>query len=143
MLQNYKKKEKTKRGQQFSFFFNSIKKLFMLSYIPNVSNAITSFINKSAFITGFRCLNRLNPFVKVHKDKLDKFSSQNIVYKINCKNNCEASFVEQTKRQLKTRIKEHKSNIKSDSSTHIVITEHMLNYHIIIFLIGKTKQFWI
>ena len=89
-------------------------------------NTIISFINKSAFITGFRCLNRLNPFVKVHKDKLDKFSTQNVVYKINC-NNCKVSYVGQTKRQLKTCIKEHKSNINSDSLRHTVITEHILN----------------
>jgi len=49
------------------------------------------------------------------------------VYKISCKD-CDASYVGQTKRQLKTRIKEHSNNIKLDTSKHSVITEHILKF---------------
>jgi len=41
-------------------------------------------------------------------------------------NNCNAFYVGQTKRQLKTRINEHMKNIKFDESKHSVITKHML-----------------
>jgi len=52
-------------------------------------------------------------------------SKNNVIYKIFC-NNCEASYVGQTKRQLKTRLKEHKNNIKHDRSKHSVIFEHIV-----------------
>ncbi|KYQ46473.1 hypothetical protein ALC60_14570, partial [Trachymyrmex zeteki] len=32
----------------------------------------------------YRCLNKLNSFIKVHKDRVNKTSNQNVVYKINC-----------------------------------------------------------
>jgi len=72
-------------------------------------------------------LNGLGKFIKVHKDTNDLSSNSNIVYKISCKD-CNASYVGQTKRQLKTRTKEHSNNIKSDTSKHSVITEHILKY---------------
>jgi len=45
---------------------------------------------------------------------------------ISC-NNCNASYVGQTKRQLKTRINEHVKNITLDESKHSVITKHILD----------------
>jgi len=36
---------------------------------------------------------------------------RNVVYKIHCKD-CDVSYVGQTKRQIKIRIKEHRNNIK-------------------------------
>jgi len=49
-----------------------------------------------------------------------------VVYKIYCKD-CDVSYVGQTKRQLRTRVKEHRNNIKLDESKHSVISEHMLS----------------
>jgi len=51
-------------------------------------------------------LNKLSKFIRVQKDKLSILSRSNVVYKINCKD-CNASYVGQTKRLLKTRINEH------------------------------------
>jgi len=34
----------------------------------------------------------------------------------------------QTKRQIRTRIKEHKNNIKLDETRHSVITDHIVNH---------------
>jgi len=74
---------------------------------------------------GYRILNKLTAFVKRHKDKNMLEVNKNIVYKIFC-NDCNASYVGQTKRQLKTRISEHVKNIKLEESKHSVITKHML-----------------
>jgi len=35
----------------------------------------------------------------------------------------------QTKRQLRTKVKEHKNNIKQDYSKHSVISEHIIKYN--------------
>lgn len=53
--------------------------------------------------------------------------NNNVVYKINCVD-CEASYVGQTKRLLKNRIKEHMYNIKSDPSKYTIISEDMVNH---------------
>jgi len=70
---------------------------------------------------GYRTLNKLTSFIKKHKDE-NEFKTNNVVYKI-LYNNCDASYVSQIKRQLKTRINEH---VKTEESKHSVISKHML-----------------
>ena len=49
----------------------------------------------------------------------------NVVYKINCCCcDCDASYVKQTGRKLKTRLSEHQKHIRSQTSTHSMITYH-------------------
>jgi len=76
-------------------------------------------------MTGYKILNKLTGFIKRHKDSNKYNINNNIVYKILC-NNCNASYVRQTKRQLKTRINECVKNIKVDE--------------IIVFNIDKTHK---
>jgi len=40
---------------------------------------------------GYTCLNKLNKFIKIHKDK-NQHNKNNVIYKVNC-NNCDASYV--------------------------------------------------
>ena len=70
-------------------------------------------------------MNKINNFIKIHKDKTEIECSSNVVYKIFC-NNCDATYVGQTKRQLRTKAKEHINNIKLDPSKHSVITSHRI-----------------
>ncbi|KYM97367.1 hypothetical protein ALC62_11972 [Cyphomyrmex costatus] len=72
-------------------------------------------------------MNKLNLFIKTHKDPVPRGKKRNVVYKINC-NQCEVSYVGQTGRRLDTRIAEHKKHINSKSSTHSVITDHRLQF---------------
>jgi len=70
---------------------------FVYSYIKPISERVASINNnKSDTIVGFYCLNKLNRFIKVYKNKNKPQTNNNIVYKICCKN-C-ASYVGQTKR---------------------------------------------
>jgi len=81
------------------------KKFFVIPYIHNMSKTTASLIKKTEFTIGYRCLNNLKNFVKTHKDKTDFNANNDIVYKICCKE-CEVSYVGQTKRHLKTSLKE-------------------------------------
>ncbi|XP_018361286.1 PREDICTED: uncharacterized protein LOC108760014 [Trachymyrmex cornetzi] len=101
-----------------------LRQLMVIPYVNSISNKVSKSINKANYMIGYRCLNKLNRFIKVQKDKNEQENNNNVIYKIDCKN-CEASYVGQTKRQLKTRIKEHKNNFKLDQSKHSVITNHM------------------
>jgi len=102
------------------------KKFFIIPYIRNISEITTSLINKSIFTVGY--LNKLDRIIKVHKDQTEYQHKNNVIYKIYCKN-CDASYVGQTKRRLKTRIKEHCNNIKLDDSKHSVVSQHIVNYN--------------
>lgn len=52
------------------------------------------------------------------------------MWSTNCRaKDCDASYVGQTKRQLKTRVKEHKSNTKLDSNKPFVISEHIISFN--------------
>jgi len=51
-----------------------------------------------------------------------------MLYKISC-NDCNASYVGQTTRLLKTRIAEHRNHIRRNTNQHSVITDHRLNNH--------------
>jgi len=56
-----------------------------------------------------------------------KLSNKDVMYKLCCKN-CDASYIEQTSRQLKTRISKHR-NINRNITTQSVITEHRLQFN--------------
>jgi len=103
------------------------KKIIVFPYINKLSESIATTLDKSLYSTGYRILNNLGRFIKAHKDTHDFFNSNNVVYKIFC-NDCSASYVGQTKRQLKTRTKEHVNNSKSISAKPSVITEHMREF---------------
>jgi len=91
------------------------KKIIVIPYINKLSEMVAATIDKSQYIIGYRVLNNL------------LLTNNNVVYKISCMD-CDASYVGQTKRQLKTRIKEHYNNIRSTSSNPSVITEHILQH---------------
>jgi len=107
---------------------NEKRKIMVLPYVKLLSEFISSNIDKSKANIGFRCLNKLNRFIKVHKDVDHTSFKNNVIYKINC-NNCDGTYVRQIKRQLRTRIKEHKNNIKLDQSKHSVISEHIIKFN--------------
>jgi len=75
----------------------------------------------------YSSVNSLNRFIKIGKDKLNSLCCCDVVYKINCQD-CDASYVGQTKKLLKTRIKEHVNDIKKLGSPS-VISNHRLSHN--------------
>jgi len=54
-----------------------------------------SFFDKTVFKVDFRCLNKIDKLIKLHKDHTISQQKNNIVYKINCQD-CNASYIGQT-----------------------------------------------
>jgi len=78
---------------------NCERKILVLPYVQSLSEFISSNIDKSKAILGFRCLNKLSRFIKMHKD-IDHISfKNNVIYKIGCKN-CDTIYVGQIKRTI-------------------------------------------
>jgi len=68
------------------------RKIIAFPYIKNISEIVNSAINKNKFLIEYRILNNLTGFIKKHKDKDSVDSSNNVIYKVCCKD-CEASCV--------------------------------------------------
>ena len=69
--------------------------------------------SKSDIRVAFHSPNKMDKYIRVQKDTCPSTSKSNVVYKILC-NDCDASYVGQTGRQLKTRIAEHRNHIILD-----------------------------
>lgn len=63
--------------------------------------------------------NSLSSFVKLGKDITYKWDRTNVFYKFGCEN-CSATCVGETKRELKVRINEHKKNTNLET----VVNQH-------------------
>jgi len=102
---------------------------FVVPYINNIADKfIKRFKNISNFkLSFYGTINKLNKFIKVHKDPLLILSHLNVVYKVNCLH-CDASYVEQIRRLLKNRIDEHRNHIKRNTIQTSVLTEHRLQH---------------
>lgn len=107
-------------GMKLSFFNIPYVKFFSEQFGLIVRDLDTklSYIN----------INKLQHFIRVHKDVLPNYSRSNVVYRIACRD-CDASYVGQTCRTLKTRIAEHRNHINRNISQSSVITDHRLTNH--------------
>jgi len=68
----------------------------------NLEELSITYVQKCHFFS----LNKLNKFIKAHKDRLPNSSKRNVIYRINS-NDCDASYVGQTNRKLQ--ISEHQN----------------------------------
>lgn len=66
-------------------------------------------------------------FIKTGKDRLPKDLQSKLVYKIDC-NICDKTYIGQTKRYLKKRLKEHRDNTNVAPTDVNAIKEHMITY---------------
>jgi len=98
----------------------------VIPYAKDFANKISNVLCDSEIKTAYKYNNKLHQFIKPKKDPLQNIQKNNVVYKIEC-SDCKATYIGQTKRQLGTRIKEHKQNINKKSDSQTIITEHIVN----------------
>jgi hypothetical protein len=101
---------------------------FTVPYVPYISEKFKNVVTDLNVNLSFYSLNKLNNYIKAQKDILPTQSHKNVVYRISCKN-CDATYVGQTLRQLKTRITEHRNHIRRNTTNLSVITEHRLDFN--------------
>jgi len=101
------------------------KEFFTIPYINSISESFIPVVKKHGFNIAFSIPVTLNSLIKCGKDMM---SQHGVVYKISC-HDCDASYVGQTKRQLRTRIKEHVADINKKSGSPSVISEHRRNFN--------------
>lgn len=96
---------------------------FNILYVPGISDRFVPLVRNLKIVLSHTSLNKLKNYIRVHKDPLPNNLRSNVVNKILC-SDCDASYVGQTRRLLKTRIAEHHSHINKNSAQHSVITDH-------------------
>lgn len=103
--------------KQITLFFN-------IPYVSGVPEHFSRIIRNLDAKMSYASINKLNRFIRVQKDGTPIDFHKNVVYKISC-DNC-ASYVEQTRRFLKTRIHKHRNHINMNTAQHSlsVITDH-------------------
>ncbi|XP_025269898.1 uncharacterized protein LOC112639584 [Camponotus floridanus] len=104
---------------------NSSPTYFTVPYLPNVTEQFRNITKNLDIKLSYTSLNKLNKFIKVHKDCIPSNYKTNVVYKINC-SDCDASYIGQTSKMLKTRIFEHRSQINRNHVTPSTVTSHRL-----------------
>lgn len=110
---------------------NNQERYSVITYIGETSNKIGSVLTKKLNINvAFKTNNTLSKHIKNNKSKTDK-EQKSGVYKLNCEN-CECTYIGQTGRNFKKRIKEHFTSFiteKSDSNyaNHLIESEHQFN----------------
>jgi len=97
---------------------------FTIPYVNSISESFLSVCGKFGFNMSHSILNTLKKYIKGSKDDLEVLS-QDVVHKITC-NDCEATCIEQTKRQLRTRVHEHVIDINKTNESLSVISNHRL-----------------
>ncbi|XP_071581173.1 uncharacterized protein, partial [Temnothorax nylanderi] len=99
---------------------------FVLPYVKGLGDDIRLMLNKIGLVAVHTVPKKLDVVIRRGKDRLDRNSSTELVYRINC-DNCCASYIGQTKRHLKTRITEHFRDIRKDDSNHSVVSKHRVS----------------
>ncbi|KYN13632.1 hypothetical protein ALC57_14177 [Trachymyrmex cornetzi] len=121
-------KHKTLKQTDNSNNDEKITSWFTIPFLPYIYDKFKSIVKKDSNVRlSFFSLNKLDGIIKAQKDVLPHDSKKNVVYKINCKD-CNASYVGQTGRKLKTRINEHKKDINKKSGNFSVVSEHKIEF---------------
>jgi len=101
----------------------TLSRFFTLPFLPGLMNGVYRSLKEMNLKLSYKNLNSLKSIIKVHKDKLDRHSKSNLIHKINC-SSCDASYVGQTGRQLRTKINEHQRDLYKNYERQSVVSRH-------------------
>lgn len=110
-----------------------VKKYFPLSYIPYLSDTIASSLKNNNIYIAHRPVHKLshNIFNKI-KDKTPLIKKSNVVYQIPCKGNinenCQLSYVDQTRNKLCDRIAQHQYSLKNPLKHTTALIDHYVDH---------------
>ena len=96
-----------------------------LPYIQGVSDKIQRVLNSVGVKVALKPLLTIGRYLPSLKDPILTSENSCLIYKIPC-NDCEFSYIGQTKRDLKTRILEHQRAIRNQQPEKSALCEHSM-----------------
>lgn len=99
---------------------------FTFPCVKGLSQSVARVLKQFNVSCNFRNVNDLSHLYSSLKDKTPLSHVSNVVYKIPC-GGCNASYIGQTERWIKTRVYEHEQNIKRKSDSHTALTKHKMD----------------
>lgn len=125
LVKNHSRKINIKRRTTLNLNSeNNNKKRVKFNFGGKISNKLIPIFNKHNLDIVYSNNNKIKNILDSPKDKIDNFEKSGI-YEIVCK--CDKKYIGQTKRQIKTRFKEHISHIKYNRPTKSSVAEHIIN----------------
>ncbi|XP_071582490.1 uncharacterized protein [Temnothorax nylanderi] len=105
-----------------------VRRCVVIPYVKGLSAGIRGTLERVRCDVVYKIPKKLSAVIRRGKDRLATNRETNVVYKIDCEN-CDASYIGQTKRHLETRVKEHFSDIKKHDSNFSVLTFRAMREH--------------
>ncbi|XP_053598083.1 uncharacterized protein LOC128668677 [Microplitis demolitor] len=102
-------------------------KTVSFNYNPSTNRIIKNIFSKYHIPIAFKNNDNLLEYYNDGKDKIDKDLKSGLIYQINCLD-CNSAYIGQTGRWIKSRVSEHKVDIKKPSHLHTQLTIHRLDY---------------
>lgn len=104
---------------------------FKFPFINGLTQNIQRIVENDSHKLALYNIHTTQPLFTKLKDKVDKNERTNVIYQINC-NDCEATYIGQTKQHLKKRVNQHKYDTKVKEGTlHIdktALSKHRFNF---------------
>ena len=94
-----------------------------LPYVGECTEALAKRIRKAAVAVHMNPTNTIRSRLVHPKDKIEKLDKCGLVYKVDC-GDCDATYVGETGRALKVRLKEHRHPRKSHVGQHLKEHQH-------------------
>ena len=113
---------------------NDLQHFTTIPYIQGTLEKIRRILNEAGLKVSFTPVKTIGNFLTVPKDPIQEHEKSQLVSKIPCAD-CEFVYIGQTKRDLKSRIAEHKRTVKNHEPEksalckHLMLFDHCINWN--------------
>ena len=104
---------------------SQFKSFICLPYIRGITDKIQRVVNKIGIRVAMKPYNTIGRFLPSLKDPLKDHEKSCLVYQVPCLD-CDSIYIGQTKRDLKSRLDEHKRAIKNQLPQNSALCEHSM-----------------
>lgn len=126
LFKKHKKKQETRDLTTLTPVQEENKKFITLPFHPPMTHKLSNEFNKFGFNVAYNNQGKLSEILGTTKDKVENNLEKSGIYLINCAK-CDAKYIGQTKRMVKTRYKEHCDDCRKPASEEKPMAKHAIN----------------
>ena len=105
-----------------------------IPYIQGISDKIRRILNEAGLKVALKPCKTIGNLFSLPKDPIEAHEKSQLIYKVPC-GDCDFVYIGQTKRDLKSRINEHKRAVKNQQPEksalceHLILFDHCINWN--------------